>query len=134
MAGAAPPRGVRWQAVAAPKPYERLRHLRERAQFFDLRHQITDFVHSVTNSGTLKNIGHRAMTNLPIGRVLAAEQRVDHRVLEMRASPPGDKGVGISLPAFRLQKGFCYLGKPRLHVYDRSILIEHTNLDRVFEN
>jgi len=74
------------------------------------------------------------MTNLPIGRVLAAEQRVDHRVLEMRASPPGDKGVGISLPAFRLQKGFCYLGKPRLHVYDRSILIEHTNLDRVFEN
>jgi hypothetical protein len=34
----------------------------------------------------------------------------------------------------RLQVWFCYLGKPRLHVYDRSILIKHTNLDRGFEN
>src|SRR6266852_5836049 len=39
-----------------------------------------------------------------------------------------------SLFDHRLQVWFYYLGKPRLHVYDRSILIEHANLDRVFEN
>src|SRR5712692_1377161 len=52
----------------------------------------------------------------------------------MRAAPPSDKGVGISLPPFRLQVWPCYFGKPRLHIHDRSILIEHADLDRGFEN
>jgi hypothetical protein len=37
-------------------------------------------------------MGDGAVADLAIGRVLAMQQRIDHRVLEMRAPPPGDEG------------------------------------------
>src|SRR6266511_4099907 len=80
-----------------------------------------------------REIGHRSVTDFPIGCVLAPEQRIDHGVLEMRAAPPGDEGVGISLPPFGFQIGSGDLGEPGLHVDDGSILIEHADLDRGFE-
>jgi pimeloyl-ACP methyl ester carboxylesterase len=60
---------------------------------------------------------------------LAARQGIDHRVLEVCPAPPGDEGTRIAAPPFRRQVRRCDLGEAGLHIDDRSILIEHANLD-----
>ncbi len=53
----------------------------------------------VGDAAAVHDVGDRAMADLAIGRVPAVAQRVDHRVLEVRAPPPGDEAVRASRPS-----------------------------------
>jgi len=61
------------------------------------------------------------------------QQRVDHRILEMRPTPPGDELIGVAVPVFGLEEVDRDFPKSRLHVNDRPILIEHADLDDALE-
>ena len=74
------------------------------------------------------------MADLPVRRVAAIAQRVDHRVLEVRAAPPGDEAVGVALPALPLQKRRDGLGQALLHVDDGAVLVERQRLDLASED
>ena len=101
-------------------------------ELFDLADEIADLVHRVLDAGALHHVRNRAMTDLPVRRVLAMEQRVDHRVLEMRPSPPGDERIRIALPALLLEVRRRDRRQSGLHVDDRPVLVEHAHLDGVF--
>jgi hypothetical protein len=64
------------------------------------------------------------MAYLAVRRVSSIAQRVDHRVLEVRAAPPGDEAAGLALPAFALEERPRRLGEPLLHVDDGPVLVE----------
>jgi hypothetical protein len=72
-------------------PGQRVRHIWERFEPLDLRHQEANFVGRVWNSGALKRVSDGSVHNLPVGRMLFMEQRVDHGILEVGAPPPGHK-------------------------------------------
>ncbi len=74
------------------------------------------------------------MADLAVGRVAAIQQRVDHRVLEVRAPPPGDEAAGLAVPALLLQERRDGLGQPFLHVDDGAVLIESQRLDLALED
>ena len=74
------------------------------------------------------------MPDLPVGRMAAIAKRVDHRVLEMRSSPPGDEAARLAVPAFLLQEGRHRFGEALLHVDDGSVLVERERLDLALEN
>ena len=78
-------------------------------------------------------MGDRAMADLAIGRVLAMQERIDHRILEMGAPPPGHEGIGIAAPALRLQERRCDRDQPALHVDDRAVLVEHAGFDVILD-
>jgi hypothetical protein len=61
--------------------------------------------------------------------VSAIAQRIDHRVLEVGASPPGDEAVRLSAPAFPLQEGRDGFGEALLHVDDGAVLVESQRFD-----
>ena len=84
----------------------------------------------VADAGALQHEGNRSVADLSVGRVLPLEQSIDHRVLEVRATPPGDEGIRAARPTFRLEERSGDLGQPGLHVDDCSVLIEHADLDR----
>ena len=69
------------------------------------------------------------VSDLAVRRVLPVQERIDHRVLEVRAPPPGDERIRPPVPAFLLQVGRNHLGQALLHVHDRSVLVEHADLD-----
>src|ERR1700722_2431604 len=79
-------------------------------------------------AGAVHDMGDRAVADLAIGRVLAMQQRIDHRVLEMGAPPPGHEGIGIAAPALRLQERGSDGRQPALHVDHRAVLVEHADL------
>src|SRR5262249_10561936 len=87
----------------------------------------------VGDSGAIHHMGDGAMADLAIGRVLAMQERIDHRILEMGAAPPGDERVGIAAPALRVQEWRRDRHQSALHVDDRAILIEHADLDAVLD-
>ena len=70
----------------------------------------------------------RAVADLTVRRVAMVAQRVDHRVLEVRAAPPGDEAVRPAVPALLLQERRHRLGQPLLHVDHRAVLVEHQHL------
>jgi len=113
------------------QPLQRGRHLREGFQLLDLADQIFHLVPAVFDAGAVHDMGDRAMPDLAIGRVLAMQQRVDHRVLEMGAPPPGDERIGIAAPALGLQERRGNRHKSPLHVDHRAVLVEHADLDGV---
>src|SRR5438876_820400 len=69
------------------------------------------------------------MPDLPVRRMSAIAERVDHRVLVVRATPPGDETVRLSIPALPLQEGCDGLGEPLLHIDDGAVLVERQHLD-----
>ena len=74
--------------------------------------------------GALQNDVHRAVANLAIGRVAPRAERVDHRILEMGAPPPGDELPRIDIDvALREERGRD-LGQSGLHIDDGAVLIE----------
>src|SRR5262245_6127688 len=74
------------------------------------------------------------MADLSVGRVATVAQGIDHRVLEVRAPPPGDEAVGITAPALLLQKRRDRLPQARLHVDNGAVLIEDQHLDLALED
>src|SRR3546814_15994720 len=75
------------------------------------------------------DVGHRPVADLAVRRVAAVAQRVDHRVLEMRAPPPGDEAVRLVVPTLVLQERCGRLGVAALHVADGAVLVAHQRLD-----
>jgi hypothetical protein len=51
----------------------------------------------------------------------------------MGSAPPGHERVRITGPAFAFEKWRGDLGQPRLHVNNRSVLVEHADLDRALQ-
>ena len=74
------------------------------------------------------------MADLSVGRVAAVAQCIDHRVLEVCASPPGDEAIGIALPTLFLQKWRDRLAQALLHVDNGAVLIEDQHLDLALED
>ena len=66
----------------------------------------------------------RPLSDLPVRRMPAIAQRVDHRVLEVCAAPPGNEIIGFSIPAFPFQERRDGLSKPLLHIDDGAVLVE----------
>src|SRR5262249_60675890 len=64
-----------------------------------------------------------------IGRVAAVDERVDHRIFEMGAAPPGDEAPRLAGPALAREEWRDELGEPALHVDDGAVLIEGERLD-----
>jgi hypothetical protein len=48
--------------------------------------------------------GTSGVADLAVRRVLPVQERVDHRILEVRAAPPGHERTGLSGPAFCVQE------------------------------
>src|SRR5262249_62412229 len=64
------------------------------------------------------------MSDLPVRRMPAIAQRVDVRVLEVCASPPGNEIIRLSVPALPFQERRDGLSKPLLHIDDGAVLVE----------
>src|SRR5262245_66287856 len=64
----------------------------------------------------------------------AIAQRVDHRILEVRAAPPGDEAIRLAVPTLALEERRDRLGQPLLHVDDGAVLIEGHRLDLASEH
>src|SRR5205807_979632 len=75
------------------KLFECRSHIGEWLELLDLAHEPPRFVRRVPDAAAIHHVRHRALSDLPIGRVPAIAQRVDHRVLEVGAAPPGDEAV-----------------------------------------
>src|SRR2546427_4892975 len=87
------------------KLFECRSHIGEWLELLDLAHEPPRFVRRVPDAAAIHHVRHRALSDLPIGRVPAIAQRVDHRVLEVGAAPPGDEAVRPAAPALALEKG-----------------------------
>ena len=74
-----------------------------------------------------------ALADFPVGGMSPLQQRIDHRVLEVGAPPPGDDGAGIAAPPLGFQERGDVGGEPALHVDDRAVLVEHDDLDAALE-
>ena len=59
------------------------------AERLDLSHEVPHLLHRVRDPGTLQDPGHRPVADHPVRGVGLVQQGVDHRVLEMRPTPPG---------------------------------------------
>src|SRR6516162_5404106 len=64
------------------------------------------------------------MSDLPVWRMPAFTQRVDHRVLEVCAAPPSNEIIRLSVPALPFQERRDDLSKPLLHIDDGAVLVE----------
>src|SRR5262244_2854251 len=82
------------------------------------------------NAGALQRVGERYAANLTVGQMRAVQQRIDHRVLEVRAPPPGHQARWLTLPALGLEIRPYGCGEPRLHVNDGAVEVEHAQLHR----
>ena len=106
----------------------------KRLQRLDAGDQMTDLVLGVAEAATIHHVRHGAVADLPVGRVAAIAQGVDHRVFIVGAPPPGDETVGAALPAFGAQEWLRQFGKAFLHVDDGAVLVEHQSADFTAEN
>src|SRR5262249_3826487 len=82
------------------------------------------------NAGALQRVGERYAANLTVGQMRAVQQRVDHRVLEVRPPPPGHQARWLTLPALSLTIRPYSPDEPRLHVDDGAVEVEHAQLHR----
>ena len=120
--------------AGAAQLLERRDHIGKRLQRLDLADEPAHLVLGVGDAAAIHDVGHGAVADLAVGRVAAVAQRVDHRVLEVRAPPPGDEAVGLALPALLLQEGRHGLGQALLHVDDGAVLVEHQRLDLALQD
>ena len=65
---------------------------------------------------------------------LTFAERVDHRILEVGTSPPGDEPVGLAVPALLLEERRDHLGQSRLHIHDGPVLVEDQRLDLALQD
>ena len=103
-------------------------HVGKTFQLFNLRDEITDFFVGVRDARAFQRVIDGDFADAAIGNVLALKQRVYHRVLEMRASPPRDERVRPAAPAFAFEKRRCHFDQSTLHVDDCAVLVEHQEL------
>jgi hypothetical protein len=122
------------QPVARLQPRQRLRYFGERLEPFDAGDKPAHFRVRVCNARAREHAVGGEMADLPIRRVLPVQQRVDHRVLEVRAPPPGDEIICIALPALALEEAGHGFAESTLHVDDCAVLVEHADLDGALEH
>ena len=87
------------QAVAPAKHLQCVQHVGKGLQPLDLRHEPAHLLVRVVDAGPAHDVRDRAVSDVPVRGVTAIAQRIDHRVLEVRAPPPGDETVRVSGPA-----------------------------------
>ena len=113
---------------------ERRDDVGKRFQLLDLADERAHLVLGVGDAAAIHDVGNGTMADLPVRRVATIAQRVDHRVLEVCAPPPGDEAVRLAVPAFRLQEGRRGLGEPLLHVDDGAVLVERQYFDLALQD
>jgi hypothetical protein len=74
------------------------------------------------------------MPDLPVRRVPAIAEGVDHGVLEVGPAPPCDEAVRGAIPRFALAEGCHGLRQSLLHIDDGAILIERQCFDFALED
>ena len=121
------------EPVPRSEALERRDHVVERAEPLDLGDQPAHLVLRVRDAGPLEGEGEGAPADLPVGRVAPIDERVDHRVLEVRAPPPGDEGARPAAPPLGLEVRRDGLGEAGLHVDDRAVEIEGQDPDGVLD-
>jgi hypothetical protein len=84
------------QLVFGLQLFQGRRYFRKRLELLDLADEIPDLFRRVLDAGSIHYVSDGAVTDLAIRRVLAMEQRINHRVLKVSAAPPGDERVRIS--------------------------------------
>jgi len=89
--------------------------------------EAADLLRRVRDAGAVHDLRDGHLADRAVRRVLAVQQGVDHRVLEVRPPPPGDEGVRVALPAFGREEGGRDLAEAALHVHDRAVLVEHAD-------
>src|SRR5262249_5689371 len=92
-------------------------------------HQVAHFVHRKRDARSLQHPRDGPVADLPVRCVLALEQRVDHRVLEVCPPPPRDERVRIAVPALLPEVTGGGFREPALHVHHGPVLVEHAHLD-----
>src|SRR5262249_56664432 len=102
--GAIAVRQYRERVAFRPKLFECGDSIGERLELLDLAHERAHIVRRVADAAAIHHVADRALSDLPIGRVPAIAQRVDHRVLEMRAAPPGDEAMRLAVPTLALEE------------------------------
>ena len=85
-------------------------------------------------SGEKTTLFQMVSTAGALGGVAPTAKRVDHRVLEMGAPPPGDEAVRRAVPALLLEVRGCGLGQPCLHVDDGTVEVEEQDLRSALED
>ena len=120
--------------AGAPEPLERRHHVGEGLQFFDLADEPTHLVLGVGDFAAVHHMGYRAVADLAVGRVSAVEQRIDHRVLEVRAPPPRHEAAGRACPTLLGKERRDRLRQSLLHVDDGAVLVEGQRLDLALED
>ena len=113
---------------------ERRDDIRKRRKFLDLADEPANLVLRIGNAAAVHDVGDGAMADLPVRRMSAIAQRIDHRVLEVRAAPPGDEAVRLAMPPFAFQEGRHGLGEPLLHVDDGPVQVERQRLDLALQH
>src|SRR5256714_3455801 len=92
------------ELVRLAKLFQGRDHVGERFEFLDLAHQPARLLWRVADAAAIHHVRDCALSDLPIGRMPAITQRIDHRVLEMRAPPPGDEAIRLALPTLALEE------------------------------
>ena len=69
-----------------------------------------------------------AVTDLAVERVTAIAQRVDHRVLVVRAPPPGHETMRLAFPALVFQERRCGVDQAALHINNGAVLIKDEDI------
>jgi hypothetical protein len=117
-----------------PKLFECGDDIGKRLELLDLAHEGAHLVRRVADAAAIHHVSDRALSNLPIGRMPAIAQRVDHRVLEVRAAPPGDETMRLAVPTLALEERRDGVGEPLLHIDDGAVLVERQRLDLASEH
>src|SRR5262249_17554399 len=117
-----------------PKLFECVDDIGKRLELLDRAHEPAHLVRRVADAAAIHHVSDRALSDLAIGRMPAIAQRVDHRVLEVRAAPPGDEAIRLAVPTLALEERRDRLGQPLLHIDDGAVLIEGQRLDLASED
>jgi hypothetical protein len=121
--------GEHGQLVVLVEASEGLGDFGKSTQTLDGSHESADFFVRMGDAGAVHDLADGEVANLAIGRVVALQQSVDHRVFEVGAAPPGNEGVGIAWPVLGLEERGGEFAQASLHVDDGAVLVEHAEFD-----
>jgi hypothetical protein len=112
-----------------PELSERRDDVRKRFQLLDFADEPANLVLRERNAAAVHDIRDCALPDLPVRRMPAVAERVDHRVLEMRTAPPGTKLSGFPSQPFCLRNGVTASVSPFCMSTMRPVLVERQRPD-----